>query len=247
LFEPVVPEVARLGVVFVNVFALGEPRGPWVLVDTGLLGSAGGSGRARGPRRYCCPTATSTMPARHTNSPAVGGSPLRPPARDPVPHRRVGLPAARPDHGRRDGADVPPNARPWLRLRRPGARPPRGGTALTAAINFRGNSQPSPVDANPDANLGEHRQTCTTSSSKYCAYFQLYLNISERPRHHHLAFARRRSGVRIPSAPLLGLNTGQSQVGTHPPEGHTRLHHFAIVYPDRREKAHSVLEVLKSL
>ena len=41
MFEPVAPGVARLGVVFVNVFALGEPGGPWVLVDAGLNGSAG--------------------------------------------------------------------------------------------------------------------------------------------------------------------------------------------------------------
>src|SRR3712207_4815828 len=33
--------MARLGIVFVNVFALGEPGGPWVLVDAGLKGSAG--------------------------------------------------------------------------------------------------------------------------------------------------------------------------------------------------------------
>ena len=39
--ESVVPGVARLGVVFVNVFAVGEPGGPWVLVDTGLPGSGG--------------------------------------------------------------------------------------------------------------------------------------------------------------------------------------------------------------
>lgn len=31
----------RLGVVFVNVFAVGEPGGPWVLVDTSLSGAAG--------------------------------------------------------------------------------------------------------------------------------------------------------------------------------------------------------------
>ncbi len=41
MFEPVAQGVARLGVVFVNVFALGEPGGPWVLVDAGLPGSAG--------------------------------------------------------------------------------------------------------------------------------------------------------------------------------------------------------------
>jgi glyoxylase-like metal-dependent hydrolase (beta-lactamase superfamily II) len=41
VFEPVAPGVARLGIVFVNVFALGEPGGPWLLVDVGLKGSAG--------------------------------------------------------------------------------------------------------------------------------------------------------------------------------------------------------------
>jgi glyoxylase-like metal-dependent hydrolase (beta-lactamase superfamily II) len=41
VFERVAPGVARLGIVFVNVFALGEPGGPWVLVDAGLKGSAG--------------------------------------------------------------------------------------------------------------------------------------------------------------------------------------------------------------
>ncbi len=41
MFEPVAPRVVRLGIVFVNVFALGEPGGPWLLVDAGLWGSAG--------------------------------------------------------------------------------------------------------------------------------------------------------------------------------------------------------------
>jgi glyoxylase-like metal-dependent hydrolase (beta-lactamase superfamily II) len=41
VFEPVAPGVARLGIVFVNVFALGEPGGPWLLLDAGLKGSAG--------------------------------------------------------------------------------------------------------------------------------------------------------------------------------------------------------------
>jgi glyoxylase-like metal-dependent hydrolase (beta-lactamase superfamily II) len=44
--EQVAPGVARLGIVFVNVFALGQPGGPWVLVDTGLKGSAGHIRRA---------------------------------------------------------------------------------------------------------------------------------------------------------------------------------------------------------
>jgi glyoxylase-like metal-dependent hydrolase (beta-lactamase superfamily II) len=41
VLEEVAPGVARLGIVFVNVFALGQPGGPWVLVDAGLIGSAG--------------------------------------------------------------------------------------------------------------------------------------------------------------------------------------------------------------
>lgn len=40
-FETVAPGVGRLGILFVNVFALGEPGGPWLLVDAGLTGSAG--------------------------------------------------------------------------------------------------------------------------------------------------------------------------------------------------------------
>src|SRR5215217_2559311 len=35
----------------------------------------------------------------------------------------------------------------------------------------------------------------------------------------------------------IGLNTRYSQGGTPPPEGHTGLLHFAILYPDRRELA----------
>jgi glyoxylase-like metal-dependent hydrolase (beta-lactamase superfamily II) len=41
MFEPVAPGVGRLGILFVNVFALGEPGWPWLLVDAGLAGSAG--------------------------------------------------------------------------------------------------------------------------------------------------------------------------------------------------------------
>src|SRR5215218_9117211 len=40
VFEVVAPGLARLGILFVNVFALGEPGRPWLLVDTGLSGSA---------------------------------------------------------------------------------------------------------------------------------------------------------------------------------------------------------------
>ena len=35
-FEEVAPGVARLGIAFVNVYFLGEPGGPWTLVDAGL-------------------------------------------------------------------------------------------------------------------------------------------------------------------------------------------------------------------
>ena len=38
----------------------------------------------------------------------------------------------------------------------------------------------------------------------------------------------------------IGLNTWQSEGGTPPPEEHTGLHHFAILYPDRRELARAV-------
>jgi glyoxylase-like metal-dependent hydrolase (beta-lactamase superfamily II) len=40
LFESFAQGIARLGIVFVNVFAVADPGGPWVLVDTGLSGSA---------------------------------------------------------------------------------------------------------------------------------------------------------------------------------------------------------------
>jgi glyoxylase-like metal-dependent hydrolase (beta-lactamase superfamily II) len=41
MFEPVAPGLGRLGILFVNVFALGEPGRPWLLVDAGLAGSGG--------------------------------------------------------------------------------------------------------------------------------------------------------------------------------------------------------------
>jgi glyoxylase-like metal-dependent hydrolase (beta-lactamase superfamily II) len=41
MFEAVAPGVGRLGILFVNVFALGEPGRPWLLVDAGLAGSGG--------------------------------------------------------------------------------------------------------------------------------------------------------------------------------------------------------------
>ena len=43
----------------------------------------------------------------------------------------------------------------------------------------------------------------------------------------------------------IGLNTWQSEGGTPPPEGHTGLHHFAILYPDRRELARAVERLLE--
>src|SRR5215204_6847702 len=36
----------------------------------------------------------------------------------------------------------------------------------------------------------------------------------------------------------VGLNTWRSEGGTPPPEGHTGLAHFAVLYPNRRELAH---------
>ena len=55
--ESFAPGVARLGVVFVNVFAVGEPGGPWMLVDSGLAGSAGLIRRAVAERFGTCPEA----------------------------------------------------------------------------------------------------------------------------------------------------------------------------------------------
>ena len=43
----------------------------------------------------------------------------------------------------------------------------------------------------------------------------------------------------------IGLNTRYSQGGTPPPEGHTGLLHFAILYPDRRELARAVKRILE--
>jgi len=43
----------------------------------------------------------------------------------------------------------------------------------------------------------------------------------------------------------IGLNTRYSQGGTPPPEGHTGLLHFAILYPDRRELARIVKRILE--
>jgi catechol 2,3-dioxygenase len=43
----------------------------------------------------------------------------------------------------------------------------------------------------------------------------------------------------------IGLNIWESQGGTPPPEGHTGLYHFAILYPDRRELARAVERLLE--
>jgi catechol 2,3-dioxygenase len=43
----------------------------------------------------------------------------------------------------------------------------------------------------------------------------------------------------------IGLNTWHSEGGTPPPEGHTGLLHFAILYPDRRELARAVERLLE--
>ena len=43
----------------------------------------------------------------------------------------------------------------------------------------------------------------------------------------------------------IGLNIWESQGGTPPPEGHTGLYHFAILYPDRRELARAVERLLQ--
>jgi catechol 2,3-dioxygenase len=43
----------------------------------------------------------------------------------------------------------------------------------------------------------------------------------------------------------IALNTWHSKGGTPPPEGHTGLEHFAILYPDRRELARAVERLLE--
>jgi catechol 2,3-dioxygenase len=42
----------------------------------------------------------------------------------------------------------------------------------------------------------------------------------------------------------IGLNTWTSEGGTPPPDGHTGLHHLAVVYPDRRELVRAVRRLL---
>jgi catechol 2,3-dioxygenase-like lactoylglutathione lyase family enzyme len=51
--------------------------------------------------------------------------------------------------------------------------------------------------------------------------------LSARGYHHH-----------------VGLNTWDSKGGTPPPEGHTGLYHFALLYPDRRELGRAVRQTL---
>ena len=43
----------------------------------------------------------------------------------------------------------------------------------------------------------------------------------------------------------IALNTWHSKGGTPPPEGHTGVEHFAILYPDRRELARAVERLLE--
>ena len=64
MFEPVAPGLARLGIVFVNVYALGEPGGPWVLVDAGLGGS-GGFIRRAAMRRFGVPPGAMVLTHGH--------------------------------------------------------------------------------------------------------------------------------------------------------------------------------------
>jgi catechol 2,3-dioxygenase len=42
----------------------------------------------------------------------------------------------------------------------------------------------------------------------------------------------------------IALNTWQSEGGEPPPQGHTGLHHVAILYPDRRELGRAVRRLL---
>ena len=43
----------------------------------------------------------------------------------------------------------------------------------------------------------------------------------------------------------IAMNTWHSKGGSPPPEGHTGLEHFAILYPDRRELARAVERLLE--
>jgi len=42
----------------------------------------------------------------------------------------------------------------------------------------------------------------------------------------------------------IGLNTWESEGSTPPPEGHTGLYHFAILYPDRHDLGRAVERIL---
>ena len=42
----------------------------------------------------------------------------------------------------------------------------------------------------------------------------------------------------------VGLNTWQSEGGSPPPDGHTGLYHFALLYPGRRGLGHAVRRLL---
>lgn len=44
----------------------------------------------------------------------------------------------------------------------------------------------------------------------------------------------------------IGLNTWESAGGTPPPKGHTGLYHTAFLYPDRKELAHAVKQVVEA-
>ena len=42
----------------------------------------------------------------------------------------------------------------------------------------------------------------------------------------------------------IALNTWESEHGTPPPSGHTGLYHFAILYPDRKELAEALRQLI---
>src|SRR5215217_7889759 len=65
----------------------------------------------------------------------------------------------------------------------------------------------------PCSNPGEQRRTSTRTCKREYAYLQGFLNNSEQPRPYESALARRRSGVRIPSAPLLKYADLQVKLG----------------------------------